>query len=93
MNPNQPVGKQAPMEFTDKALDTKFSYSFTRKQLIVLVNNLRPLQFPISDLRSRIAAEILDEIERTAIQSITESDYKQPVAAIPLQEVNSVKTN
>lgn len=77
MNPNQgPIGP----EFKEDALNKKFSYAFTRKQLIILVNILRPLQLPLSDLRTGILLGILDEIERTAIQSITPDDYqKQPV--------------
>jgi hypothetical protein len=73
MDNNQPVGNQP--EFTQKALDAKFSFSFSRKQIIVLVNTLRPLQFAVADLRGRVLIEILDEIERTAIQSITTDDY------------------
>lgn len=78
MNPNQPVGNQPPVEFTQKALDTKFSYSFTRKQCIILVNALRPIELPIADLRSKVLREILEEIELTAIQSITPDDYEKP---------------
>lgn len=75
MNPQQ--GQVSPQqEFKPDALSAKFSYSFTRKQLIILVNALRPIQLPISDLRTRVLIEILDEIERTAIQSITNSDYE-----------------
>lgn len=75
MNPNQPpVGP----EFKEEALNAKFSYSFTRKQLIVLVNVLRPMQFPLNDMRGKILIEFLEEIERTAIQSITSNDYKKP---------------
>lgn len=81
MNPNSisPDSPQnQPLQFTEEALNKKFSYSFTRKQLIVLVNVLRPIQLPISDVRSRVLIEVLDEIERTAIQSITPDDYKKP---------------
>ncbi len=76
MQPQGPVGQQPQPEFTQKALKAKFSYSFTRAQLIILVNALRPIQLPISDMRAHILIEILGEIERTAIQSITASDYK-----------------
>lgn len=75
MNPtNGPVGP----EFKTEALEKKFSYSFSRKQLIILVNALRPMQLPLHDLRTRTLLEILDEIERTAIQSITPDDYEKP---------------
>ena len=91
-NPNnQPQAPQ--LEFTQKALDTKFSYSFSRKQLIILVNALRPIQLPIGDLRSKVLREILEEIELTAIQSIIPNqDYIQPAELKPL-ESNGVKTN
>lgn len=77
MNPNQgPVGP----EFKEESLDKKFSYAFTRRQLIILVNVLRPLQFALNDLRNPILMSILTEIERTAIQSITPDDYVKPTA-------------
>jgi hypothetical protein len=79
---DKPVGNQP--EFTEKALNAKFSFSFTRKQLIVLVNALRPIQLPIGDLRSKVLIGILEEVEKTAIQSITASDYE---AQKPLKEV------
>lgn len=75
MNPNQgPVGP----EFKDEALNAKFSYSFSRRQLIILVNVLRPLQLPLGDMRNKVLSDILEEVERTAIQSITDNDYKKP---------------
>jgi hypothetical protein len=79
-------------EFTDKCLNAKFSFSFTRKQLIVLVNSLRPIQLPVGDIRSHVLWEILEEVEARAIQSITEADYKIPEAQKPIP-INSVKTN
>lgn len=85
MNPNQgPVGP----EFKEEALNAKFSYSFTRKQLIILVNALRPIQLPLGDMRNKILIEILEEIERTAIQSITESDYKKVETVPPAIQTN-----
>lgn len=88
MNPNS----TPQPEFKEKALNAKFSYSFTRKQLIVLVNALRPIQLPLGDLRNRVLLDILDEIERTAIQSITPNDYDAPVdPGKPLEP--EVKTN
>jgi hypothetical protein len=89
MNPNEsPVGPQ--QEFTDEALNAKFSYSFTRKQLIVLINTLSPIQLPVGDLRAQILIEVLDEIKRTAIQGLTSKDYKQPEkspAEAPIEDV------
>lgn len=80
MNPNQgPVGP----EFKEESLNAKFSYSFNRKQLIILVNALRPIQLPLGDMRTKVLGEILEEIERTAIQSITENDYVKPASPIP----------
>jgi hypothetical protein len=92
MNPNQgPIGP----EFKEEALNAKFSYSFTRKQLIILVNALRPLQIPLGDIRNGVLLEILGEIERTAIQSITNNDYKkpEPPPTQPLPEAPKVETN
>lgn len=74
MNPEVPVGP----EFKEESLNAKFSYSFTRKQLIILVNTLRPISLPLGDMRNGVLLEILGEIERTAIQSITQNDYKVP---------------
>ncbi len=75
MNPNDaPIGP----EFKESSLNKKFSYSFSRKQLIILVNALRPIQLPLGDIRTGVLLDMLGEIERTAIQSITEDDYKKP---------------
>jgi hypothetical protein len=88
MNPAQgPVGPQP--EFKDEALNAKFSYSFTRKQLIVLVNVLRPIQLPLGDMRNSVLLEMLGEIERTAIQSITENDYRKPEQPAATPEVQT----
>lgn len=80
MNPNSTPPQP---EFTQKALDAKFTFSFSRKQLIILVNALRPIQLPVSDLRTRVLIEILDEVERTAIQSITPDDYEAQAPISP----------
>ena len=88
MNPsNAPVGP----EFKEEALNAKFSYSWTRKQLIILVNALRPLQLPLGDMRNGVLLEILGEIERTAIQSITPDDYEKPLTET--LSANPVQTN
>lgn len=94
MNPNSTPQQPQP-EFTEESLNKKFSYSFTRKQLIVLVNALRPIQLPIGDLRSKVLREILEEVEATAIQSITSSDYIQLPLSTPETPVDTteVKTN
>lgn len=86
MNPQEPVGP----EFKESSLNKKFSYSFTRKQLIVLFNVLAPIQLPIGDMRTATILEVLDEIKRTAIASITENDYKDKATE---NHVNSVQTN
>lgn len=89
MNPNQgPVGQQPQPEFKEESLNKKFSYSWTRKELIVLVNALRPIQLPLGDLRNKVLLGILEEIERTAIQSITPDDYEQPEKETPSVQVN-----
>ena len=90
MNPNQPPLGSQP-EFTDEALNKKFSYSFSRKQLIVLVNTLTPIQLPVGDLRSKILREILEEVQLTAIQSLTESDYKPLGNSVAAE--SQIKTN
>lgn len=91
MNPNQgPVGPEK--EFKDEALDKKFSYSFTRRELIVLLNVLRPIQLPVGDLRTKILLPLIEEIEKTAIQSITNDDYKQP-AQPATEPIDSIKVN
>lgn len=100
MNPNstppQPPQHGPDREFTKEALEKKFSFAFTRGQLIMLVNVLRPIQLPIGDLRNKILVEVLDQIERTAIQSITDDDYVKPEkpkgAEKPLPS-NGVATN
>jgi hypothetical protein len=95
MNPNSTPQQPQP-EFTEESLNKKFSYSFSRKQLIILVNALRPIQLPVGDLRSKVLREILEEVELTAIQSITSSDYVQPtpeVPVTPLPATEEVATN
>lgn len=75
----QPTAPQQPQkEFTESALNAKFSYSFTRRECIILVNIIRGAQMQLGDMRAKVLVNILDEIERTAIQSITENDYIQP---------------
>ena len=87
MNPNQaPVGP----EFTEEALNKKFSYSFTRNQLIILYNVLSPVQLPVGDMRSTVLGGVLDEIRRTALQSINDDDYVKPAKQV---EANHVETN
>lgn len=81
MNPNdRPVGPNAPIqpsrEFTDKALEAKFSYSFTRRQIILLVGILRQQTFALGSPQRLYVGQVLDEFENTAIQSLTDSDYK-----------------
>ena len=83
---DRPVGPQP--EFTEEALNKKFSYSFTRKQLIVLYNTLSPIQLPVADMRTGVLIGVLDEIRRTALQSINDDDYVKPA-----KEANSVKLN
>lgn len=77
MNPNQPIGPENQREFTDEALKAKFTYSFTRQQAICLYNLLSAVQLTLGDFRTLTAAEIIDEIRRTAIASITDNDYKK----------------
>lgn len=80
MNQNQgPVGPDRP--FKEESLNKKFSYSFTRKQLIVLANAIAPIQLPVGDPRSTTLFGILDEIRRTALQTITDEDYEKPQTA------------
>lgn len=92
MNPNNqgPVGPERP--FTQKFLDTKFSFSWDRTHLICIVNALRPLQLPIGDLRSKYLRDVLEELERTAFNGITEQDYV-PDPNQPAPEAPTVQTN
>lgn len=89
MNPNMPVGNQR--ELTDEALNKKFSFSFTRKQLLVLLNVTAPIQLPAGEPGTLVVAEVLDEIKRTAF-TLTEKDYKNPPQAI-INPANHVQTN
>lgn len=73
MSDQMPVGPQP--EFKSEALEANFKYVFTRKQCIILVNALRPIQLPIGDLRRKVLGDLLDQIENTAISSIKQSDY------------------
>lgn len=102
MNPNSnpPQSNQPPQpEFTQKALDTKFSYAWTRKHCIILFNVLNSLQMKLGDLDTlgmNVLNEIRTEIQRTAIQSITPDDYVKPtnhVDAVITPPVEEVKTN
>jgi len=85
MQPQSPVGQppQGNKEVKEEALNAKFSYSFTRRECIILVSIIRGVQMQLGDIRAKVLVNILDELERTAIQSVTESDYvippKQPV--------------
>jgi len=88
MNDSMPVGNQP--EFKESALNQVFSFPLTRKQCIILVNVLRPIQLPISDIRSKVLREILESIEERAIQSIRPSDYEDPTKLI--EEIKSVVT-
>lgn len=93
MNPNQ--GPQGPVQqtvkpFTKKALEARFSFSFTRQQLVVMTNILASQNFAVGDPRTKVLVPVLDEIDRTAFSSITASDYEQEVS-IPVQE--AVKVN
>lgn len=78
MTDTMPVGNPRQPEFKQKSLDQVFKFDLTRKQCIVLVNALRPIELPIGDLRSKVLREILETIEQKAIQSIRPSDYEQP---------------
>ena len=80
-NSKGPIGPQP--QFKEDSLNKKFSYSFTRRQLIILVNALRPIQLPLGDMRNRVLLDILDEVERTAIQSISADDYETPTTQQP----------
>ena len=81
MNGNQgPLGPGAPAsqgrDFTQKALDAKFSYAFKRNQIILLVAVLRQQRFPLGSFENKELGAMLEEFERTAIQSITDGDYE-----------------
>ena len=77
----QPNGQPTPpnREFKEEALNAKFSYSFTRRECIILVNIIRGAQMQLGDMRAKVLVDILSELERTAITSISESDYVAPV--------------
>ena len=94
MNNQQPVGNNSKVEFTQKALDAKFSFSFTRAQLIILFNVLNSLQLKLGDLDTmgmQALNGIRAEIKRAAITSITASDYVNPLE--PIEDTNLIKTN
>lgn len=75
MNGNQgPVGP----EFTDEALNAKFSFSFTRRQLIGLARALAKVELNAMNPDTLSVSEVVDEIDRTAFRSVTDSDYKKP---------------
>jgi len=81
-SPNNPQPQipapQVGKTFTKKALETKFSFNWTRQQLVVLVNMISGQQMQLGDPRARILAPLLDEIDRTAFNALTDSDYEQP---------------
>ncbi len=93
MENQPPVGNQP--EFTQKALDAKFSFSFTRKQLIVLFNVLNNLQLKLGDLDS-LGMEVLNgirlEVKRSAINSITADDYVKQTNHV-VEPKEKVQTN
>ena len=92
MDNTKPIGPNSQDKaFTQKALETKFSYSFTRKQLVSLVGVLGGVQLHLGDARTLGVCQILDEVNRTAIQSLTNDDYEAPQPAIP--ETPEVQTN
>lgn len=95
MNPNQgPVGPQK--EFTEESLNAKFSFSFTRRQLIALARALQTVQMPVMDANALHVCEIIDEIDRIAFKSITSKDYKTPDPTpppTPTQPAPEVKVN
>ena len=97
MNPQTPVGNGNPKDqvfFTEKALAAKFSFSFTRKQLVILKNVLSPIQFPLADLRNKVLGAMLDEIDAAAFNSIVDSDLVQPenVPTAPIAPANHILT-
>lgn len=77
MNNQGPIGP----EFTEEALNAKFSYSFTRRQLISLARALAKVELNVMNKDTLGVCEIVDEIDRTAFQSVTDSDYKKPKTA------------
>jgi len=70
MNPNQP---SKPRELTDEALAKQFSYSFTRKEALVLRTLILQKEYNLAD--AKILLPILDAIESTAL-ALTNQDYK-----------------
>lgn len=80
MNGNQgPVGP----EFTDEALSKQFSFSFTRRQLIGLARALAKVELNAMNPDTLSVSEVVDEIDRTAFRSVTDSDYKKPATPTP----------
>lgn len=97
-----PVGPdqgQAPRQFTAKALEAKFSFSFTRGQLLSLSKVFASFQIRAIDPSAKDICDIVDEIDRTAFRSLTDSDYEKPEkpATPPTQPLatpqNNVKVN
>ncbi len=88
MNDQMPVGNHPQPEFKETALNQEFKFTLSRKQCIILANVLRPIQLPISDLRSKVLREILEDIEKKAIQSIKKNDYEDVTS--PLTDTTEV---
>lgn len=74
MNNQGPIGP----EFTEEALNKKFSFSFTRRQLIGLARTLAKVESNVMNPDTLNVCEVVDEIDRTAFRSVTDSDYKKP---------------
>lgn len=81
MNDQRPVGP----EFTQEALDKKFSFAFTRRQLISLARALQSVQLQVMNPDTLSVCEVIDEIDRTAFRSVTDSDYKKQPPTEPLK--------
>lgn len=85
--------------FTEKALNAKFSFSFTRCQLLSLSKVFSSFQIRPIDPSAKDICDIVDEIDRTAFKSLTESDYEKPAKAAtppiqpPATPANNIKVN
>lgn len=99
MTPNNqgPLGPdqgQIPnRRFTQKALAAKFSFSFTRGQLLSLSRVFSAFEIRPIDPAAKDICDIVDEIDRTAFRALTDTDYEKPPEPDTSVSTNNVKVN
>lgn len=93
-----PQVPQMGRPFTQKALNAKFSFSWSRRQLLSLSKVFSSFQVRPIDPSAKDICDIVDEIDRTAFQGLTDQDYEKPPkpASAPVSldtPNNNVKVN